>query len=152
MLVHGEIPCYFSVSLVTSGTRWSLLFTHLIPLLTLLSTGGVRWTTWLPYLLTLPGMWSVTHPILPLPQLSSFFFFFFCHLQVWTFLGQLPPSWKPSLMREVCGGFLIWTDCICFLSLFVRCSSLRKMIWDKNITWNWELAWQIGNFDCSFQT
>ena len=63
-------------------------------------------------------------------------------------LWQLPPWQKPSPMHELCWGFHLWSDCICFLSLFLRCSSLRKMTWDKNITWNRELAWQIGNFDC----
>lgn len=36
-------------------------------------------------------------------------------------------------------------------SAFCLCSSLRKMTRDKNITWNSELARQIGNYDCSFQ-
>lgn len=89
--------------------------------------------------LTSSGTWSVAliPPCWPC----------FATSKLWPFLGQLSSSQKPSLMHELYWDLLLWSDCICSLSLFLRCLYLRKMTWDKNITWNWELEWQIGNFD-----
>ena len=136
------VPSWILVGFVSAEPWWELLCGLFHPSLhlssTLLSTGGMWWTIWLPYLLTSPGMWSVAPP----PASN------FAHL-----FWSLPSfSWGSSHLDRSplpfmnCAG--VSFDLIASASLFLRCSSLRKMTWDKNITWNWELARQIGNFDC----
>lgn len=133
----GESPCHCWVSPAPPGTLWSLSSKQASLGFTLLGTDDVWWSTWLPYLLISPGIWSVAPSR---SQLGSPFSWSPPRVTSWV-QGQRAPWQKPSGIMN-CAGVSFCDLMASSFCLFLIYSSLRKMSWDKNITWSWELAWQ----------